>query len=119
MMGPFGGMGPGGVGPMGIMGGMGKWTPVVLVSEIPTDGIASDVSTVMSSLFTLFGVYGDVQRIKVLYTKRNTALLQYQNGEQVSRALLRATYIPPCAMHNNAFFTYFNTHCRQSTQAST
>ena len=34
------------------------------------------------ALFTLFGVYGDVQRVKILYNKRHTALVQMTNHQQ-------------------------------------
>ncbi|KAF7243493.1 Polypyrimidine tract-binding protein 2 [Varanus komodoensis] len=34
------------------------------------------------SLFTLFGVYGDVQRVKILYNKKDSALIQMADGNQ-------------------------------------
>uniref|UniRef100_A0A3P9ML81 Polypyrimidine tract binding protein 2b n=1 Tax=Oryzias latipes TaxID=8090 RepID=A0A3P9ML81_ORYLA len=34
------------------------------------------------SLFTLFGVYGDVQRVKILYNKKDSALIQLSDGNQ-------------------------------------
>lgn len=33
-------------------------------------------------LFTLFGVYGDVIRVKILYNKRDTAMVQYATPHQ-------------------------------------
>jgi hypothetical protein len=33
-------------------------------------------------LFILFGVYGDVIRVKILYNRKDTALVQYQTAEQ-------------------------------------
>jgi hypothetical protein len=33
-------------------------------------------------LFTLFGVYGDVQRVKILFNKKDTALVQMSEPQQ-------------------------------------
>jgi len=38
-------------------------------------------------LFTLFGVYGDVQRVKILYEKRDTALIEFQQPQQAEQAI--------------------------------
>lgn len=38
-------------------------------------------------LFTLFGVYGDVQRVKILYEKRDTALIEFQQPQQAEVAI--------------------------------
>ena len=34
-------------------------------------------------LFILFGVYGDVQRVKILFNKKDTALVQMSEPQQV------------------------------------
>ncbi|XP_035390024.1 polypyrimidine tract-binding protein 2b isoform X1 [Electrophorus electricus] len=39
------------------------------------------------SLFTLFGVYGDVQRVKILYNKKDSALIQMADGNQAQLAM--------------------------------
>ncbi|XP_046883352.1 polypyrimidine tract-binding protein 2-like [Hypomesus transpacificus] len=39
------------------------------------------------SLFTLFGVYGDVQRVKILYNKKDSALIQLADGNQAQLAM--------------------------------
>ncbi|KAM8726905.1 polypyrimidine tract-binding protein 2-like isoform X2 [Acanthopagrus latus] len=39
------------------------------------------------SLFTLFGVYGDVQRVKILYNKKDSALIQLSDGNQAQLAM--------------------------------
>uniref|UniRef100_A0A8B9TLM6 RRM domain-containing protein n=1 Tax=Anas platyrhynchos TaxID=8839 RepID=A0A8B9TLM6_ANAPL len=39
------------------------------------------------SLFTLFGVYGDVQRVKILYNKKDSALIQMADGNQSQLAM--------------------------------
>jgi len=62
------------------MGGMEHGSPVVLVSKL------EETKTTPEVLFTLFGVYGDVQRIKILYNKRDTAMIQFTTGQQASYA---------------------------------
>ncbi|XP_038829189.1 polypyrimidine tract-binding protein 2 isoform X2 [Salvelinus namaycush] len=39
------------------------------------------------SLFTLFGVYGDTQRVKILYNKKDSALIQMADGSQAQLAM--------------------------------
>ncbi|KAJ4937151.1 hypothetical protein JOQ06_001732 [Pogonophryne albipinna] len=39
------------------------------------------------SIFTLFGVYGDVQRVKILYNKKDSALIQLSDGNQAQLAM--------------------------------
>lgn len=39
------------------------------------------------SLFTLFGVYGDVQRVKILYNKKDSALIQLSDSNQAQLAM--------------------------------
>lgn len=34
------------------------------------------------TLFTLFGVYGDVLRVKILFNKKDTALVQMSTAQQ-------------------------------------
>jgi hypothetical protein len=60
------------------LGGQDR-SPVVLVSKLD-DKVTPEV------LFTLFGVYGDVQRVKILYNKRDTALVQLASGQQADYA---------------------------------
>jgi len=38
-------------------------------------------------LFILFGVYGDVQRVKILFNKKDTALIQMAEAQQASLAI--------------------------------
>eukprot|EP01098_Paradermamoeba_levis_P011226 TRINITY_DN47_c0_g1_i2.p1 TRINITY_DN47_c0_g1~~TRINITY_DN47_c0_g1_i2.p1 ORF type:complete len:334 (-),score=96.69 TRINITY_DN47_c0_g1_i2:644-1645(-) len=51
-------------------------TSVVIVNNL--DPEKPDID----GLFNLFGVYGDVMRIKVLYNKKDTALIQYATPQQ-------------------------------------
>eukprot|EP00211_Chloroparvula_japonica_P003131 CAMPEP_0119118746 /NCGR_PEP_ID=MMETSP1310-20130426/522_1 /TAXON_ID=464262 /ORGANISM="Genus nov. species nov., Strain RCC2339" /LENGTH=526 /DNA_ID=CAMNT_0007108133 /DNA_START=258 /DNA_END=1838 /DNA_ORIENTATION=+ len=73
---PMGGMGGASMGAMGAMGGIGMSTPsmgsqVVIASGFDEDRITPDI------IFTLFGVYGDVIRVKILFNKKHTALVQF------------------------------------------
>lgn len=54
---------------------------VILCSNLPEDEIDPD------KLFTLFGVYGDVMRVKILYQKRDTALIQFADPHQAHLAM--------------------------------
>ncbi|XP_043941639.1 polypyrimidine tract-binding protein 2 isoform X2 [Protopterus annectens] len=54
---------------------------VLLVSNL------NDEMVTPQSLFTLFGVYGDVQRVKILYNKKDSALIQMADGNQAQLAM--------------------------------
>ncbi|CAI4230876.1 unnamed protein product [Auanema sp. JU1783] len=56
-------------------------TPVILVSNLDENKVSPD------ALFTLFGVYGDVLRVKILYNKKDNALIQYSEPQQAQLAL--------------------------------
>lgn len=60
---------------------------VVLVSNLPDTRVTCGV------LFTLFGVYGDVQRVKILYQKRDTALIQYVSPQSAYLAALHLNHL--------------------------
>jgi len=87
------GGGPGQMGMPGMMGGgmemmMGGApgagvgaSPVVLANKLNEEKITTD------ALFNLFGVYGDVTRVKILYNKRHTALVQMANGAQAQQVV--------------------------------
>jgi hnRNP-L/PTB/hephaestus splicing factor len=53
---------------------------VLLVNNLTPGQIDCD------KLFTLFGVYGDVLRVKILYNKRDTALIQFATPQQAQTA---------------------------------
>jgi RNA recognition motif-containing protein len=72
--------GMGGMG-MGVSLGAGLGSPVVLVSRLPAENITTD------TLFSLFGVYGDVTRVKILYNKRDTAMIQFNTPQQAQHAV--------------------------------
>jgi len=48
---------------------------VLLVNNLTPDKVTPN------ALFTLFGVYGDVLRVKILFKKRDTALIQFSNPQ--------------------------------------
>jgi polypyrimidine tract-binding protein 1 len=56
-------------------------TPVLLVSNLNEEFVTPE------ALFTLFGVYGDVLRVKILFNKKDSALINFSNGQQAATAL--------------------------------
>nr|XP_040228566.2 polypyrimidine tract-binding protein 1 isoform X5 [Anopheles coluzzii] len=54
---------------------------VLLVSNLNDEMVTPD------ALFTLFGVYGDVQRVKILYNKKDSALIQMAEPYQAYLAM--------------------------------
>jgi polypyrimidine tract-binding protein 1 len=54
---------------------------VLLVSNLEEN------TTECDHLFTLFGVYGDVQRVKILFNKKDTALIQMAEPQQAMLAM--------------------------------
>jgi len=79
------GMGPGAgmnFNPQMMGQGVGnKHGSVLLVSNLTEEEINCD------DLFILFGHYGDVQRVKILFNKKDTALIQFADASQASTAL--------------------------------
>jgi polypyrimidine tract-binding protein 1 len=57
-------------------GGHVGGTPCLIVSGLNNERVSPDI------LFTLFGVYGDVIRVKILFNKQDTALLQFATAQQ-------------------------------------
>jgi hnRNP-L/PTB/hephaestus splicing factor len=54
---------------------------VLLVGNLNTEKVTCD------GLFTLFGVYGDVQRVKILFNKQDSALIQMAMESQANIAI--------------------------------
>ena len=44
-------------------------------------GLHSELDTVLTSLLSPVGVYGDVVRVKILYNKRDSALVQFKEPQ--------------------------------------
>ncbi|ELK29416.1 Polypyrimidine tract-binding protein 1 [Myotis davidii] len=61
------------------LGGAGN--SVLLVSNLNPEVVTPQ------SLFILFGVYGDVQRVKILFNKKENALVQMADGSQAQLAM--------------------------------
>eukprot|EP00126_Sphaerothecum_destruens_P000284 Sdes_comp10335_c0_seq1m1979 len=59
----------------------GQQNCVLICSNLNQDRVTCD------ALFTLFGVYADVQRIKILFNKKNTALIEVSNSFQAQLAI--------------------------------
>lgn len=84
---PAGGLGglggfPLGAGALGVrVPGGSQSSAVLLVSNLNEEMVTPD------ALFTLFGVYGDVQRVKILYNKKDSALIQMAEPHQAHLAL--------------------------------
>ena len=70
------------VGPAGMVGGMaGVGQSVILVSNLVEGRVTCD------TLFTLFGVVGDVLRVKIAFKNKSTALIQYREPSQAQMAV--------------------------------
>ncbi|XP_070153003.1 polypyrimidine tract-binding protein 2 isoform X4 [Polyergus mexicanus] len=84
---PAGGLAGLGGFPLGAAGlgvrvqGSAQASAVLLVSNLNEEMVTPD------ALFTLFGVYGDVQRVKILYNKKDSALIQMAEPHQALLAL--------------------------------
>ncbi|XP_050997490.1 polypyrimidine tract-binding protein 1-like isoform X1 [Acomys russatus] len=59
----------------------GMWNSVLLVANLNTEKVTP------YSLFILFGTYGNVQRVKILYNKKENALVQMADGSQAELAM--------------------------------
>jgi len=75
-----GGGGGGGYGGGGYEQGFQDQKGCVLLVNNVSDKLTPD------KLFILFGVYGDVLRVKILYNKRDTAMIQFTNPQQAQNA---------------------------------
>jgi len=87
---PYGGLVGGAAGGMGALaagfpgsaqgyGDVREAGSVVLVNNI-------DAQLSVNDLFMLFGVYGDVVRVKILFNKRETAMVQFANAQGAATA---------------------------------
>uniref|UniRef100_A0A9J8BVI0 Polypyrimidine tract-binding protein 1 n=1 Tax=Cyprinus carpio carpio TaxID=630221 RepID=A0A9J8BVI0_CYPCA len=60
---------------------------VLLVSNLNPESVTPQC------LFILFGVYGDVMRVKILFNKKENALVQMSDGTQAQLGILNALHI--------------------------
>ncbi|XP_063978957.1 polypyrimidine tract-binding protein 2 isoform X2 [Diachasmimorpha longicaudata] len=71
-----------GAGSLGVrVPGSPQISAVLLVTNLNEEMVTPD------ALFTLFGVYGDVQRVKILYNKKDSALIQMAEPQQAHLAM--------------------------------
>ncbi|KAJ8342014.1 hypothetical protein SKAU_G00319420 [Synaphobranchus kaupii] len=63
------------------LSGLGPAHCVLLVSNLNPESVTP------ICLFTLFGVYGDVMRVKILFNKKDNALVQMADGTQAQLAM--------------------------------
>lgn len=83
-------------------------SPVVLVNHLDPGRITLDM------LFNIFSTCGVVQRIKILFNKRDTALVQFLNPEQADVA---RTALTGCPLHGRNLLVSASKH--QSLQGKT
>lgn len=62
------------------MGGVPS-SPVVLVSNMDEEKVTTE------ALFILFGVYGNVHRVKIMFNKKDNALIQMASAAQAQQAI--------------------------------
>lgn len=77
-----------GMGGMGAQMGMPVGQCVVLVSNLVEGRVSCDV------LFTLFGVVGDVLRVKIAFKNKSSALIQYREPAQAQLAVSHLNGVP-------------------------
>jgi len=65
---------------------------VLLVHNLNQEKVNPDV------IFTLFGVYGDVLRVKIMFNKKDTALVQFATTAQAARA---RRYLDKLSLYGN------------------
>uniref|UniRef100_A0A1X7UYZ1 RRM domain-containing protein n=2 Tax=Amphimedon queenslandica TaxID=400682 RepID=A0A1X7UYZ1_AMPQE len=76
-------------------------TPVVLASNL------NDKMISPHALFILFGVYGDVMRVKILYSKRDSALVQFREAQQAQNAV---THLNGCMLYGKKLHLTLSKH---------
>lgn len=69
-----------GMGMMGMHGMHAMGSPVILVNNLDPE------RSMPEPLFNLFSTCGTIQRIKILYNKRDSALIQFENPEHADNA---------------------------------
>jgi len=79
----------------------GVQSPVLLVSNLNEDFVTPD------ALFTLFGVYGDVLRVKILFNKKDSALINFSNSQHAATAL---TNLDRCKLWNKQIRVFPSKH---------
>jgi len=81
--------------------GPGSISPVVIVSGMNEEKVTPD------AIFTLFGVYGDVIKVKILFTKKDTALVQMATPQQAEAVI---THLNSCPLFGQPIRVNFSKH---------
>ncbi|XP_034534223.1 polypyrimidine tract-binding protein 3-like isoform X2 [Notolabrus celidotus] len=74
---------------------------VLLVSNLNPESVSPHC------LFILFGVYGDVQRVKILFNKKESALVQMSDGTQAQLAM---SHLNGQRLHGNVIRVMLSKH---------
>ena len=80
---------------------MTQGSPVLLVSNLNEELVTPE------ALFTLFGVYGDVLRVKILFNKKDSALVNFSNAQQAATA---QTHLDRCKLWNKQIRVFPSKH---------
>eukprot|EP00727_Mastigamoeba_balamuthi_P010135 m51a1_g5744 hypothetical protein (532) ;mRNA; r:1166823-1168876 len=91
------------VAPAGIVSPFAADRVVLIVSNLDPEKITCD------QLFTLFGVYGDVQRVKILFNKKDTALVQMFDNMQADQAMQNLQKAP---LHGRQISINYSRHAQ-------
>jgi hnRNP-L/PTB/hephaestus splicing factor len=97
-MDPYAQLRPPGMMP-GMMGPQGG--ACLIVSNLVQGRVTPDV------LFNLFGVYGDVLRVKILFNKPDTALIQMATHEQAESAI---SFLQNCPLYGSTLAVNMSKH---------
>lgn len=79
-----------------------QMSPVLLVTNLHEELVTPD------ALFTLFGVYGDVVRVKIMFNKKDNALVQFVDGAQAQIAL---THLDKVTLWGKVIKVALSKHC--------
>ena len=79
----------------------GAGSPVLLISNLNEELVTPE------ALFTLFGVYGDVLRVKILFNKKDSALINFSNGQQAATAQMN---LDRCKLWNKQIRVFPSKH---------
>lgn len=70
---------------------MNHYTKVLMIKNLPeTDNYQEQITY----LFHLFGNYGNVQKVKILYKNRSNVLIEFEDAEQANLAKRELMAIP-------------------------
>jgi polypyrimidine tract-binding protein 2 len=77
---------------------------VLLVSNLPT---SLENACTPHTLFQLFGMYGNVSKVKIMYNQRERALIEFEKPEQ---AIIAKTHLNKVSLYGNQISISFSKH---------